>query len=71
MLRAYSLTHFQPLIHYYKTGNVAGWRRELDETQRDLVDTIRKRRDPSLAESPAEQVSAADINWCRELTLTA
>jgi hypothetical protein len=31
MLRAYSLTHFDPLIHHYKTGNVAGWRRELDE----------------------------------------
>ena len=31
MLRAYSLTHFEPLIHHYKTGNVAGWRRELDE----------------------------------------
>lgn len=31
MLRAYSLTHFEPLIHYFKTGNVAGWRRELDE----------------------------------------
>jgi hypothetical protein len=30
MLRAYSLTHFEPLIHHYKTGNVAGWRRELD-----------------------------------------
>jgi hypothetical protein len=31
MLRAYSLTHFESLIHHYKTGNVAGWRRELDE----------------------------------------
>ena len=31
MLRAYSLTHFEPLIHHYKTGNVAGWRLELDE----------------------------------------
>jgi hypothetical protein len=31
MLRAYSLTHFEPLIHHYKTGNVAVWRQELDE----------------------------------------
>ena len=31
MLRAYSLTHFESLIHLYKTGNVAGWRRELDD----------------------------------------
>jgi hypothetical protein len=31
MLRAYSLTHFVPLIHHFRVGNVAGWRRELDE----------------------------------------
>jgi hypothetical protein len=31
MLRAYSLTHFETLLHHYKIGNVAGWRRELDE----------------------------------------
>lgn len=30
MLRAYSLTIFLPLIHHFRTGNVAGWRRELD-----------------------------------------
>ena len=31
MLRAYSLTHFEPLLQHFRTGNVAGWRRELNE----------------------------------------